>query len=118
MGILKFLLVKRYLILKHLQRHCLLMRKQTGESVKFNRSYSFGIKNSNHKIPDRLYKDFALTQFFHAVDFQDQPCRLFRKFSIPNNPNFLAVVSFGGVTDWRTDVLCVISPNGQLELLP
>lgn len=88
--------------------------KQTGESARFDRSYCFAIENSNHKIPDRLYEDFALTQFHHAIDFQDQPCRLFRKFSIPNNPNFLAVVSFGGVTDWRTDVLCVISPNRQL----
>lgn len=88
--------------------------KKTGEGVKFDRAYSFVIDNSNNAIPDRLYNDLALTQFFHAIDLQDQPCRLFRKFSIPGNPNILAVVSFGGVTDWRTNLLCVVSPTGQL----
>jgi hypothetical protein len=88
--------------------------KKYGESAKFDRTYSYAIDNSGNAIPDRLYGNVQLTQYEHASISPDLCGTSFRKFAILNSNNVLLVVSFGGVTDWRTDVLCVVSPSGQI----
>jgi hypothetical protein len=80
----------------------------------FDPSYSYTINNSNNTIPDRLYDNIQLTQYTHASVDPELWGVSFRKFAIPNSTNVLLIVSFGGVTDWRTDVACVINPSGQV----
>ena len=80
----------------------------------FIRDYSFGVINPNNIIPDRLYDNVQLTQYSNASDSPDLSGISFRKFAVPNTTNSLLVVSFGGATDWRTDVMCVVNSSGQV----
>ena len=88
--------------------------KKYGESVRFDPAYCYTIDNSSNAIPDRLYDNVQLTQYDHASVSSDFLGVAFKKFTIANSNNVLLVVSFGGVTDWRTDVLCVVSQSGQV----
>ena len=80
----------------------------------FIRDYSFGIINPNNIISDRLYDNVQLTQYTNASVSPDLGGVIFRRFAIPNSTNVLFVVSFGGATDWRTDVMCVVNSSGQV----
>lgn len=84
--------------------------KNTGFLV--NQSYA--VANPNNVIPDKLYDNVQLTQYDHASISPELWGITFRKFAIPNSTNVLLIVSFGGATDWRTDVACVVSPSGQV----
>jgi hypothetical protein len=82
--------------------------------VLFSRTYSFHIDNSNNAIPDKLYNNIQMTSFSHAGNDYELEAKLYRKFAIPNSTNILAVVSFGGASDWLTNVVCVVNPSGQI----
>ncbi|MDR0565977.1 MAG: hypothetical protein LBG47_02915 [Prevotellaceae bacterium] len=73
---------------------------------------SSAVDNSNNAIPDKLYNDLQCTQYTKP-NAEQQGC-LFRKFAIPGSSNMLVAVAFGGVTDWRTTVLCVVTPTGSV----
>ena len=96
--------------------------KTPTESVPFNATkktspsevYGYGIINPNNIIPDKLYDNVQLTQYENASTDPELEGISFRKFSIPNSTNSLLIVSFGGATDWRTDVACVVSPSGRV----
>lgn len=76
--------------------------------------YGYGVINPNNIIPDRLYDNVQLTKYDNASVSPDLGASFFRKFTIPNSTNKLIAVSFGGVTDWRTDVLCTTTSSGQV----
>ena len=79
-----------------------------------NSEYHFAIDNSNRAIPDLLYKNVQMTEY-DSVGTDVEWCPLlYRKFTIPNSNNVLAVVYFGGVSPHKTNVLCVVNPNGQI----
>jgi hypothetical protein len=84
------------------------------KGVPFVYDDSYTIDNSNNVIPDRLYDNVQLTQYIRASISPELWGTTFRKFAIPNSSNTLLVVSFGGVTEWRTDVICVVTPSGQV----
>jgi hypothetical protein len=79
--------------------------------TKFLKGYNYIIDNSNNAIPDKMYSDVQCTQYTHAGN-GDRGGEFFRKFTIPNSSNMLVAVAFGGVTDWRTTVLCVVPLSG------
>ncbi|MGV8090417.1 MAG: hypothetical protein AB2L24_00945 [Mangrovibacterium sp.] len=88
--------------------------KKSGADVKFSSVYSYTIDNSSNAIPDKLYDNVQLTQYTRASVEPELRGVFFRKFTIPNSNKVLVVVSFGGVTDWRTDVICSVSSTDQI----
>ena len=70
----------------------------------------FRIANHNNIVLGKLYHNAQLTEYFVS----SRPGLAHRKFAIPNSNNLLLLVSFGNATDWLTDVLCVVSPAGQV----
>ena len=83
------------------------------KKTRFLNGYNYPIDNSNNAIPDKLYENVQCTQYTHAGS-GDQRGEFFRKFAIPGSSNVLVAIAFGGVTDWRTDVLCVATPSGNV----
>ena len=55
-----------------------------------------------------------LTDYYLVKDNEEESHTLFRKFSIPNSSNYLLFLTMGGVTDYRTDVLIIASPEGKV----
>ena len=86
----------------------------TKTGVMFEIEYKFPIDNTNRAIPDRFYKNVQMTEYDSVGSRLELAPVLYRKFSIPNNNNILAVVNFGGATCHTTNVLCVVNPNGQI----
>ncbi len=74
-------------------------------------SNSYAIDNSNKVIPEKLYENVQLTKYYIADE--DQEGASFRKFLLPSG-YYIVVVSFGGATEWRTDVLCVVDKEGNV----
>ena len=83
------------------------------KNTRFYDGKSYGIANSDNAIPDKLYENLQLTQYTYAHEYEVISGSSFRKFDIPNSSNKLLAVSFG-VSDYRTDVLCVVNPSGQI----
>ena len=95
--------------------------KMPTQSIPFNATRNtkflnpnYGVTNPNNVIPDKLYDNVQLTEYTHASDDPELGASSFRKFAIPGSNNVLLVVSFGGATDWRTDVMVVVNPSGQI----
>ncbi|GHU97433.1 hypothetical protein FACS1894156_8980 [Bacteroidia bacterium] len=85
-----------------------------GENVMFEPETSYSINNSNNAIPDKLYDNVQCTQYIRASSDPYMNGCFFRKFAISGSSNKLVVVSFGGLTPYRTDVLCVVDPLGTV----
>ena len=83
------------------------------KGLRFDSNYSYYVNNDDNLIPDRLYDNVQLSEYTHASESSDLMANAFRKFT-GQNGNTLLVVSFGGVTDYRTDVMCVINSSGQI----
>ena len=77
----------------------------------FPKGYNYPIDNSNKKIPEKLYDNVQLTQYT-GID-SEQRGEFFRKFLLPSGI-YIVVVSFGGASDWRTDVLCTVDKEGNV----
>lgn len=86
----------------------------TKTGVILSPEYGFPIDNSNRAIPDSFCTNVQMTEFNSIGTNTELAPVLYRKFAIPNSNNILAVVDFGGATCHRTDVLCVVNPNGQI----
>ena len=82
--------------------------------TQFSYEYGFTILNSDGLIPDKFYKNVQMTDFETVGEDTELGARLYRKFAIPNSSNMLAVVSFGGPTHMRSNVICVVSSSGQI----
>jgi hypothetical protein len=77
---------------------------------------SSGIINPNNVISGRLYDNVQLTQYVSASITPELDAVLSLKFTIPNSNRVLAAISFGhGYGGNKTDVLCVVNPNGTIS---
>jgi len=74
----------------------------------FLEGYDFPVYNKT--IPDKLYKDIQLTKF--TDNSSAARGRFFRKFQLGSY--YLVVVTFGDLTNNRTDVLCVVNSAGTI----
>ena len=74
---------------------------------------TYGIKNIGGVIPNRLYRNVQCTDYFLADDADTSPV-VYGKFKMPGSSNVLLAVSFGGVTDWMTDVLVIVDASGKI----
>jgi len=92
------------------------------QSLPFNATKTLGfldgydIPVNNNTITDRLYTNVQLTQYTD-VSAQKRG-KFFRKFA-PSNAGssgyaYIVAVTFGDVTDNRTDMLCVVDNNGNI----
>lgn len=70
------------------------------------------IKISGFEFDDRLYTNVQLTQWDNACMYDAElPSSAFQ-FLLPDTDKRLLLVSLGGVTDYKTDVLLVVTPDG------
>lgn len=74
---------------------------------------TYGIQNIGGVIPNRLYRNVQCTDYFLADDADTSPV-VYGKFKMPGSSNVLLAVSFGGVTDWMTDVLVIVDASGKM----
>ena len=74
----------------------------------FLANYNYQINNKT--IPDKLYEDVQLTKF--TDNSSAARGKFFRKFQIGNY--YLVAVTFGDLTNNRTDVLCVVNSAGTV----
>ena len=72
------------------------------------------IKISGFEFDDRLYKNVQLTQWDNACKYDAELPESAFQFLLPDTDKRLLLVSLGGVTDYKTDVLLVVTPDGQI----
>ena len=77
----------------------------------FTRSY--GVDNSSGAIPNRLDKNFQLTQFTLADDADTAPAA-YCKFQVPKRDNEILAIEFGGATCHLTGVLALLDQDGVM----
>ncbi len=73
-----------------------------------------GISFGDYEFDDRLYTNVQLTQWDNACMYDAElPSSAFQ-FLLPDTDKRLLLVTLGGVTDYKTDVLLVVTPDGQI----
>lgn len=80
----------------------------------FIRDIDYAITNKDGVLHNKLYQNIQLTEYYQVADGDMEAHELFRKFSIPSSNNKLLVISMGGVSDYRTDILAIVSPTGKV----
>ena len=73
-----------------------------------------GISFGDYEFDDRLYTNVQLTQWDNACMYDAELPESAFQFLLPNTDKRLLLVSLGGVTDYKTDVLLVVTPDGQI----
>ena len=61
-------------------------------------SQSYGILNEGYIIPDKMYENFQLTEYFHASDYPDAGMAMCFKFNIGNGM-YLGIIAYGGALE-------------------
>lgn len=85
-----------------------------GHKNVFRDKGSSGISFGDYEFDDRLYTNVQLTQWDNACKYDAElPSSAFQ-FLLPDTDKRLLVVTLGGVTDYKTDVLLVVTPDGQI----
>ena len=74
---------------------------------------SYGIPGYKGYISAKLYEDIQCTSYFMA-DTEESAPDSYAKFRIPDTPHYLFVASFGGPTDYLTDLLVVVDSEGHV----
>lgn len=75
---------------------------------------SYGIPNYKGYISAKLYEDIQCTSYFMA-DTEELAPDSYAKFRIPGtSPYYLFVASFGGPTDYLTDMLVIADSEGNV----
>lgn len=78
-------------------------------------SGSSGVQNDDKKIIDHLYLNVQLTEWSNACDYMAESPRSCYHFILPGTQNYsLLMIRFGGVTDWKTDVLLSVTIEGKI----
>ena len=73
-----------------------------------------GISFGDYEFDDRLYTNVQLTQWDNACKYDAElPSSAFQ-FLLPDTDKRLLLVTVGGVTDYKADVLLVVTPDGQI----
>ena len=73
-----------------------------------------GVYHADGKLDDRLYENVQLTEWHNACDYPAETPESCHDFILPGRNIHLLQISFGGVTDWRTDVLLSVTPEGEI----
>ena len=73
-----------------------------------------GISFGDYEFDDRLYTNVQLTQWDNACKYDAELPESAFQFLLPDTDKRLLLVSLGGVTDYKTDVLLVVTPDGQI----
>ena len=73
-----------------------------------------GVYHADGKLDDRLYTNVQLTEWSNACEHPAESPESFHDFILPGRNIHLLMISFGGVTDWRTDVLLSVTPEGEI----
>ena len=71
------------------------------------------IQNPGNIMPDRLYQNFQLTEYFLARENPETAGALRLKFKLKNGYD-LGLVDFGGVTEWMTYDLVTVNRNSEI----
>ncbi len=75
---------------------------------------SYGIPDWRGVLSGRLYEDVQCNTCFMA-DTEELAPDAYAKFRIPDTPYYLFAASFGGPTDYLTDVLVVVDSTGNVR---
>ena len=73
-----------------------------------------GISFGDYEFDDRLYTNVQLTQWDNACMYDAELPESAFQFLLPDTDKRLLLVTLGGVTDYKTDVLLVVTPDGQI----
>lgn len=74
---------------------------------------SYGIPNYKGHISAKMYENVQCTSYFMA-DTEELAPDTYAKFRIPNTPYYFFAVSFGGPTDYLTDMLVIADSEGNV----
>ena len=77
----------------------------------FEQTYT--IENPGYIMPDRLYQNFQLTEYYLARENPETAGALRLKFKLKNGYD-LGLVDFGGVTEWMTYDLITVNKNSEI----
>ena len=73
-----------------------------------------GVYHADGKLDDRLYTNVQLTEWRNACEHPAESPESCHDFILPGRNIHLLKITFGGVTDWRTDVLLSVTPEGEI----
>ena len=85
-----------------------------GDKYDYRDKGSTGVYHADGKLDDRLYENVQLTEWHNACDYPAETPESCHDFILPGRNIHLLQISFGGVTDWRTDVLLSVTPEGEI----
>ena len=85
-----------------------------GEKHDYRDKGATGVYHADGKLDDRLYENVQLTEWHNACDYPAETPESCHDFILPGRNIHLLQISFGGVTDWRTDVLLSVTPEGEI----
>lgn len=85
-----------------------------GEKHDYRDKGATGVYHADGKLDDRLYTNVQLTEWDNACDYEAELPTSCHDFILPGRDIHLLAISFGGVTDWRTDVLLSVTPVGEI----
>ena len=71
------------------------------------------MQNPGNIIPDRLYQNFQLTEYFLARENHEATSALRMKFKLKNGLD-LGLVDFGGALEWMTYDLITVNKNNEI----
>lgn len=71
------------------------------------------MQNPGNIMPDRLYQNFQLTEYYLARENPETAGALRLKFKLKNGYD-LGLVDFGGVTEWMTYDLITVNKNSEI----
>lgn len=73
-----------------------------------------GVYHADGKLDDRLYTNVQLTEWRYACEHPAESPESCHDFILPGRNIHLLKITFGGVTDWRTDALLSVTPDGEI----
>lgn len=85
-----------------------------GEKHDYRDKGATGVYRGYSNLIDRLYTNVQLTEWRDACDNPAEFPTSCHDFILPGDDIHLLAISFGGVTDWRTDVLLSVTPDGKI----
>ena len=69
---------------------------------------------SSDGLDDKLYTNVQMSEWRNASKHQAEYPISCYQFILPDSDNSLLMINFGGVTDWRTDILLSVTTEGKI----
>ncbi len=74
----------------------------------------FTVDNPDNVIPDKMYKNFQLTEYYLARDMKpDANAVIYKKFNLGNGVR-MGFVNIGGVVEWNVFSLITVTDGGSI----